>query len=699
MTSTTTSHKTNRLAGETSPYLLQHAANPVDWYPWGEEALQRARTEEKPIFLSIGYSACHWCHVMERESFENPDIAGLMNEHFVNIKVDREERPDLDQIYMSAVQAMTGHGGWPMSVFLTPDLKPFYGGTYFPPTDARGMAGFPRVLLSVHRAWQERRDEIRQSATEMTQQLQAYAMLPKGSGILEFALLDNAARAILRNFDPAHGGFGRAPKFPHPMDIRVLLRHHARTGDEYALHAVRHTLDKMARGGIYDHLGGGFARYSTDERWLVPHFEKMLYDNALLASAYLEAYQATGDVEFGRVARETMDYILGRMTDPDGAFYSTEDADSEGVEGKYYVWTLAEINELLGADRAKTFAYVYDVTESGNWEHRNILNLPKTIGQAARMLGRDEDGDGLREELAADRAKLLAVRDRRVPPAKDTKVLVSWNGLMIAAMADGGRILRDTRYLDAASRAAGFILDRMRQADGRLLHTYKDGRARLDAYLDDYANFIDGLTHLYEATGEPRWIESALELTRTMLDEFNDPAHGGFFYTGHHHEVLIARQKDYTDNATPSGNGMAATALVRLGALTGRNDLTQAGRSALESVQVLLEREPAAASQSLIALDLLLAPNQEYAVIAGTDSGEFRAVLETIAARFLPHKVVAPATYEQAGILEGTVPLLAHRGSRDGRTTTYVCEHFACQEPVLGIEGVEAALGRTAGTP
>jgi uncharacterized protein YyaL (SSP411 family) len=663
----------------------------VDWYPWGEEAIQRARAQDKPIFLSIGYSACHWCHVMEHESFENPDIAALMNEHFINIKVDREERPDLDQIYMTAVQAMTGHGGWPMSVFLTPDLKPFYGGTYFPPTDARGMAGFPRVLLGVHRAWEERRDEIRQSAVEMTEQLRAYGTLPKGSGALEPELLDNAARTILGHFDPTHGGFGRAPKFPHPMDVKVLLRQCARTGDEYALHAVRHTLDKMARGGIYDHLGGGFARYSTDERWLVPHFEKMLYDNALLASAYLEAYQATRDGEFHRVARETMDYILGRMTDPEGAFYSTEDADSEGVEGKYYVWSLAEITDVLGGDRAREFAYVYDVTESGNWERQNILNLPKPINQAARMLGRDEDD--LRADLAADRAKLLAVRDRRVPPGKDTKVLVSWNGLMIAALAEGGRILKDPRYLDAAGRAAGFILDRMRQPDGRLLHTYKDGRARLDAYLDDYANFIEGLTRLHEATGEPRWIESALDLTRVLCEEFSDPAHGGFFYTGHRHEALIARQKDFTDNATPSGNGMAATALVRLGALTGREDLTQAGRSALESVQLLLEREPAAAGQSLIALDFLLAPTREFAVIAGDDPAEYRAVLEAIASRFLPHKVVAPATYEQAGILESKVPLLADRPPRDGRTTTYICENFTCQEPVLGVEGIEAALG------
>ena len=480
---------------------------------------------------------------MERESFENPDIAAVMNEHFVNIKVDREERPDLDQIYMSAVQAMTGHGGWPMSVFLTPELKPFFGGTYFPPTDSRGMAGFPRVLLSVHRAWQERRDEIQESAAEMTRAAaRSSGPLPKGSGALDARLLDQAARTTMRSFDPLHGGFGHAPKFPHPMDLKVLLRHHARTGDDQALHVVRHTLDKMARGGIYDHLGGGFARYSTDDRWLVPHFEKMLYDNALLASAYLEAYQLTHDADFGRVARETMDYVLGRMTDPEGAFYSTEDADSEGVEGKYYVWSLAEVARVLGADRPRHFAYVYDVTEQGNWEEHNILNLPRTIGQAAKLLGRDEDQ--LRNELDACRAELLAVRDERVPPAKDTKVLVSWNGLMIAALAEGGRILKDERYLDAACRAAGFILDRMRRDDGRLLHTFKDGRAKLDAYLDDYANLIDGLTRLYEATGEPRWIESALDLARIMIDEFADPEHGGFFFTGHRHEELIARQKD-----------------------------------------------------------------------------------------------------------------------------------------------------------
>ncbi|HMB04801.1 MAG TPA: thioredoxin domain-containing protein, partial [Isosphaeraceae bacterium] len=391
MTASAAERPANRLIGETSPYLLQHAQNPVDWYPWGPEAIARAKAEDKPIFLSIGYSACHWCHVMEHESFEDPEIAALMNERFVNIKVDREERPDLDQIYMAAVQAFQdGHGGWPMSVFLTPDLKPFYGGTYYPPTDSRGMPGFPRVLRELDRAWRERRDDVDRIASGMTERLQASGLAAPSRGELTAKPLDQAARELARAFDPIHGGFLPAPKFPHPMDLRLLLRQHARTGDSHALHIVRQTLDKMARGGIYDHLGGGFARYSTDERWLVPHFEKMLYDNALLASTYLEAYQATGDAEYARIARETMDYVLGRMTSPEGGIYSTEDADSEGQEGKYYVWTLVEVKGALGPDRAKTFAYVYDVTEGGNWEHKNILNLPKPIATSAKLLGKDE---------------------------------------------------------------------------------------------------------------------------------------------------------------------------------------------------------------------------------------------------------------------------------------------------------------------
>ncbi len=678
----------NRLAGETSPYLLQHARNPVDWYPWGPEALERARAEQKPIFLSIGYSACHWCHVMEHESFENPEIARLMNERFINIKVDREERPDLDQIYMTAVQAMTSHGGWPMSVFLTPDLKPFYGGTYFPPTDSRGMPGFPRVLLGVHQAWTDRRDDVLKSAGEMTEHLRTVGSIPPGRGGFDVQVLDNAARALLGVFDARHGGFGQAPKFPHPMDIRVLLRQFARTGDAPSLHAARVTLDKMARGGIYDHLGGGFARYSTDERWLAPHFEKMLYDNALLTSTYLEAFQLTGDPQYAETARETMDYVLGRMTDPEGGIYSTEDADSEGVEGKYYVWSLAELESILGADRARTFARVYDVTPSGNWEGHNILNLPRPIDQAAGQLGRSETE--LRADLAEDRSKLLAARALRVPPGKDTKVLTSWNGLMLAALAEGSRILKDARYLIAAEKAAGFLLDRMRTDDGRLLHTYKDGQARLNGYLDDYANLIDGLTRLFEVSGTARWLDAAVELAGVMIAEFADARDGGFFYTGTSHEALIARQKDAYDNATPSGNAMAATSLLRLGALTGRADLTEAGRSTLRSVQAVMDRAPMAAGQSLLALSFDLAPPREFAVIAGTDLSEFRSALEAIYARFLPYKVVAPSVSSVSTPV--VIPLLADRPSRDGKTTTYICERFACQAPVVGLEALELAL-------
>jgi hypothetical protein len=627
---------------------------------------------------------------MERESFENPQIAALMNEHFVNIKVDREERPDLDSLYMAAVQAMTQHGGWPMSVFLTPDLQPFFGGTYYPPTDSRGMPGFPRVLQSVSQAWRERREEIVASAGEMTEHLKSLGELPSGKGgALDVSLLDNAARALFRAFDNVNGGFGGAPKFPHPMDLRVLLRQHARTGDASSLHAVRLTLDKMARGGIYDHLGGGFARYSTDDRWLVPHFEKMLYDNALLSTTYLEAYQATRDPEFARVARETMDYILDRMTDPEGGFYATEDADSEGVEGKYYVWSLAEVMAILGPDRGKTFAYVYDVTEHGNWEEANILNLPKTIAQAASLLGREEKE--LRAELAQGRAKLLSVRDRRVPPGKDTKVLTSWNGLMLAPLAEGSRILGDERYLDTARKAAAFLLEKMIGTDGRLLHSFKDGQARFNGYLDDYANLIDGLTRVFEAGGEPRWIESALTLADRMIAEFADPA-GGFFYTGVGHESLIARTKELYDNATPSANAMAATALLRLSALTGRGDLADSGRAALEAVRVVMERAPSAAGQSLIALDSLLATTNEFAVVANPEDGELRAVLETLAARFLPHKVVAPARVG-SGASGSIVPLLANRPVKDGRATVYVCENMTCQAPVVGVAGLIGALG------
>ncbi|WP_165248340.1 thioredoxin domain-containing protein [Paludisphaera soli] len=694
----TSSRPANRLAGETSPYLLQHARNPVDWLPWGPEALALAKAEDRPIFLSIGYSACHWCHVMERESFENPDIARIMNAHFVNIKVDREERPDLDQIYMNAVQAMTGHGGWPMSVFLTPELEPFYGGTYFPPTDSRGMPGFPRVLLSVHRAWADRREDIRKSAAEMTAHLRNAADVGRREGVaapLSTGLLDNAATALIHSLDAQHGGFGRAPKFPNPMNLRVLLRQYARTGDAQALHAATLTLGKMARGGIYDHLGGGFARYSTDERWLVPHFEKMLYDNALLASAYVEAFQATGEASFARTARHTLNYVLDRMTDPDGPFYSTEDADSEGEEGKYYVWSLGEVLEVLGVEQGRNFALTYDVSAQGNWDRKNVPNLPRSIAEAAKGLRRDPEE--LEIELAESRAKLLAVRERRVAPAKDTKVLVSWNGLAIAAMAQAGRALAEPRFLEAAERASAFLLDRLRAPDGRLLHTSKDGVAKLDAYLDDYACLIDGLTRLYEATGTARWIASAVELAGVMIAEFLDESHGGFFFTGKSHETLIARQKGLFDDATPSGNGMAATALLRLAALTGREDFERIGREAIEAAAPVLVSAPTAGGQTLIALDIALAPGRELAIVAGADRREFEAVVDAAFGRFLPHAVVAPAPAGGREALADLVPLLRDRTAVDDRVTFYDCEARACRAPVVGAAAAVASL--SAGKP
>ncbi|MFO0908294.1 MAG: thioredoxin domain-containing protein [Isosphaeraceae bacterium] len=676
----------NRLAAETSPYLLQHALNPVDWYPWGPEALERARAENKPIFLSIGYSACHWCHVMERESFEDDQIAAQMNEHFINVKVDREERPDLDQIYMTAVQAMTGHGGWPMSVFLTPDLEPFFGGTYFPPHDSRGMAGFDRVLQSVHRAWLDRRDEILSSAREMTAHLQSLSAVRPGRGELTMAILEHAASDLLKAHDRRHGGFGSAPKFPHPMDLRVLMRHHARTGSPEALQAVRLTLDRMAQGGIYDHLGGGFARYSTDERWLVPHFEKMLYDNALLSATYVEAYQLMGEPRYLEVVRETFDYVLGRMTDPAGGFYSTEDADSEGVEGKYYVWSLAEVEALLGPERSRTFAAVYDVSAQGNWEHHNILNLKRPLAEAATALHREPAE--LAGELRESRAILLAAREQRVPPGKDTKVLTSWNGLMIAALADGAHVLEDPRYLTAAEAAAAFLLYTMVTSEGRLLHCWREGQAKLNGYLDDYANLIDALTRLFEATGTPRWLDAAGRLADTLIAEFSDPDDGGCFYTGLSHETLIARTKDAYDNATPSGNAMAATALLRLGHLLGRNDLIEHAERALRSVQVVMEKAPSAAGQSLLALDFHLARVREYAVVAGDDPAEFRHVLGRLAAQFSPHRVLAPAPASGAA----SIALLEQRPARNGRVTTYICEGMSCQPPVVGLEALEQTL-------
>jgi hypothetical protein len=641
---------TNRLADETSPYLLQHAHNPVDWYPWGPEALERARAEDKPILLSVGYSACHWCHVMERESFENEPTAQIMNQHFINIKVDREERPDIDAIYMQAVQALTQHGGWPMTVFLTPQGEPFYGGTYFPPEPRYGMPGFPQLLEAMADVWRTRRDEAVTSAKELAEHLAASAGIEGSIGSLTPQLLDGAAKAIMQRFDPQHGGWGDAPKFPAPQTIDFLLRTYQRKGDKAALEQAETTLRKMARGGMYDQLGGGFHRYSVDERWLVPHFEKMLYDNGQLARTYLHAYQLTGNAEYRRIVEETLDYVLREMTAPEGGFYAAQDADSEGVEGKFFVWSAAEVRQALGED-AQLFSQLYDVTTNGNWEHTNILHLPRPFEQVARVTGQSVE----RLQAVAERGKrtLFELREQRVHPGRDDKVLTNWNGLMLAALADAGRVLERDDYMQAARRNAEFVLSNLLR-DGRLLHSYKDGRAKVTGFLSDYA------LALYRATFELRWLEAARDLTEHLLDHFWDDANGGFFQTGDEHEQLIARPKELFDEAVPSGNAVAAHALLLLGALIGDPEYDRRGRATIELVTKALQRYPSAFATMLNALDFALATPREAAIIGAPAEPEARAMIQALDRQFLPNLVVAASAPDDAAAA-ALIPLLQDR--------------------------------------
>jgi len=713
----------NRLLLESSPYLRQHAYNPVDWYPWGEEALTRAKTEDKPIFLSIGYSACHWCHVMEHESFEDPSIAAVMNEHFINIKVDREERPDLDQIYMAAVQLITRRGGWPMSVFLTPEGKPFYGGTYWPPTSRMGMRGFREILLLMHDFWSNRRPEVTESSNSLVDAIGRFTTPTFEQTKLSSALLKNAEQAMLSALDRVHGGFGGAPKFPHPMDLRVLLRTWKRFGNQAALDAVVLTLEKMAGGGIYDHLGGGFHRYSTDAHWLVPHFEKMLYDNALLVPVYLEAYQATGREDFARIARETLDYILREMTSPEGGFYSTQDADSEGVEGKFFVWTPEEIVEVLGEDDGELFCACFDITPSGNWEGHTILNRPRPLAQMAKELKTPL------EELSATldwgKQKLLERRATRIAPGRDEKILAAWNGMMISAMARGAQVLRDPRYRQAAQNAAAFVLTKMRTGgpsiregeapaepqlpdslipgqrlggslalptaptETRLFHTCKDGVAKFNAYLDDYACLIDGLIDLYQADFDSQWLIHANSFASFMSQHFADPDDGIFFYTSDDHEALINRTKEVQDNATPAAHSCAAMALVRLASLTGRTDDTS-GWGALTAISGLMADHPRGAAQGLIALDFAIGPTPELVVIEGDQPAKADQLLATFHRRFVPsYSLVRVPQPEAAG-----QPLMAVVEGKPDATdlTLYICHQGACDAPAVGYDAANMAI-------
>ncbi len=644
----------NRLAQETSPYLLQHKDNPVDWYPWGDEALARAREEDRPILVSIGYSACHWCHVMEHESFEDERTAAEMNERFVCIKVDREERPDVDAIYMEACQAMTGQGGWPLNVFLTPEQVPFYAGTYFPPEPRHGMPAWRQVLAAIDEAWRTRRAEIEEASERIVQRLSGGALLKPSEAELDPALLDRAVEGLRASFDAMNGGFGGAPKFPPASAIEFLLRR----GET---DMTSKTLFAMAGGGMYDQIGGGFARYSVDAHWLVPHFEKMLYDNALLARAYLHGWQVTGEPLFERVCRETLDWTLREMRAPEGGFYSALDADSEGVEGKFYVWTLDEVRAALGEDADAAIAAL-GMSDGGNFEGRNI---PVRAGELAPEL----------------RQRLYDVRTERVWPGLDDKRLTAWNALMVSALAEAGAVLGEPRYLDAAGTCAAFILDTMRDDNGHLLRTFKDGRAHLNAYLEDHAYLVEALLTLYESSFEPRWFAAAREVAAQMIDRYVDDERGGFFETSTDHEQLVARRKDLEDNPIPAGNSSAAYGLLRLAALTGEHEYERRAEGVLQLLHELAPRHPQAFAHLLQALDFRLAQTKEVA-LAGGDTTELERVVRS---KFRPHIVLA------GGQPDG-VPLMEGRTAVDGHAAAYVCEQFACRQPVTEPAELEALL-------
>ena len=678
---------TNRLVNETSPYLLQHAHNPVDWYPWGEEAFRKAKIENKPVLLSIGYSACHWCHVMEHESFENEEIAKLMNDLFVSIKVDREERPDLDEIYMNAVQMLTGRGGWPMTVFLTSEGKPFYGGTYFPPEDRQGMQGFPRVLKGVSQAYRERPQDVEKSVGQILSALERMSQSQEGTtGFSPDAIAESAGQ-IARAYDPDHGGLGQAPKFPNVGVYELFLRHYHQAKNQRFLEMVTHTLTKMAQGGIYDHLGGGFHRYSVDEKWLVPHFEKMLYDNAQLLRSYAQLYCVTGNDLFKNVTEETTDYLLREMLDSEGGFYSTQDADSEGEEGKFFIWSPQEINSIIGEEAGEIFARIYDVSDFGNFEGKNILHPILSLEQASKLFRRDV------KEIAAlvadSKQKLFHEREKRIKPFRDEKIITSWNGLMLSGLAEAINISPHQAYVDAATRTVQFIFSKMFR-DRHLLHTYKDGKAKLLGYLDDYAFLAIGLLDLYEATFERAQMERAIELADIMLSEFWDEKDGAFFYTGKSHEQLISRAKPVFDASIPSGNSMATHLLLRLYYLTGREDYLQRAETVLRSYYDAMLSQPFGFAHMLCALDLYLRKPKEIVVIGKRKDANIAEIINRIHSIYLPNKTLQLAGPDES--LEKISPLLRGKTQLDGKPTVYVCQNFTCSAPVTTWDELKPLL-------
>ncbi len=677
----------NRLAQSHSPYLLQHQNNPVDWHPWDDTALELARSRQMPVFLSVGYAACHWCHVMEHESFEDTAIASVLNQHFVCVKVDREERPDVDKIYMNAVQAMTGHGGWPMSVFLTPDLRPFYAGTYWPNPPRGGMPGFAQVLDAIIHAWNERRGDVLAHADEITDALHQMALGPEASGddIPSASLVEEASERLLKIADTKLGGFGAAPKFPHVTDLDLLLRRWARDRDDRKLQVVTTSLDAMAAGGIFDHIGGGFARYSVDAHWLVPHFEKMLYDNALLSRLYVDAFQATGHLRYADVARQTLDYLLREMHDSAGGFHSSEDADSEGVEGKYYVWTPAEVMDALGTERGQLFCEVYDITSGGNFEGFSIPRLQTSIESFA--IGRGVDPVALADQLRADREILRSRRDARVHPGRDDKVLMSWNALAIDSLATAGAVLSEPRYLTAAEQAATFIWKILRRPDGRFHHAYRRGTAHLHALGDDLADSIGAMITLYRGTGRARWIERATTLAGQLIDHYQDRDRGGFFYTADDATTVIARTKDWHDSSVRGANAAAAMSLLRLSALTGDTLIREAAHRTLIAGAEVMRKQSAAAGHLLASLDLYHEGREQFVIAAG-DWESAEPLRQAFHLHYRPHADLSWVIGEAPS--SGPVAFInANKPAVAGQPTLYRCVDYTCDQPLTGKQALE----------
>lgn len=689
---------TNRLANETSTYLLQHAQNPVDWYAWGEEALARAKKEDRPILLSIGYAACHWCHVMEHESFEDAETAQMMNANFVNIKVDREERTDLDEIYMKAVQMMTGHGGWPMTVFLTPDLKPFFGGTYFPPEDRHGLPSFKRLLAGITQAWKNQRTEIENSSNEITAQIKSIDKLPFVSGAsldshnIESAI-ETAIQRYLASFDQHWGGFGGAPKFPHTFSLSLTMRYAARIKHlkpstyEECLQIITTTLDRMAYGGMHDQLGGGFARYSVDREWLVPHFEKMLYDNALLCQTYFDGYLFTGRSYWLRVGCQILDFVLRELKTDQGAFYSSLDADSEGEEGKFYVFTPDEIVKVLGEEDGRWFSEIFGITKTGNFEHgKSVLHLTDSPEKLALKSGISVDQFWTKVDALI--TPVFQERSKRIRPQRDEKVLVSWNSLMISGFVQGFRITGDKTYLEAAKNAAQFILQKMRTADGRLLRTWGQGRAKLNAYLDDYACFVQALLDLASVDGNSSWYKNACTLTKIMLEEFSDDENGSFFYTSNDHEDLIARPKSHFDGSVPSATSVAIFDLLRLARLSGEKRYLQKAETLIGLYLPFVLQMPDQFANLLCASDLLMADPIEIVLIGDNDSELIRAT-ESV---YLPNKVMIVGDSDENSKHQIEIPLFERRVALNGQSTVYICKNYTCDAPITSAAQLRSKM-------